>query len=176
MSVVLMGVNTTVGFLWLEFGMGGVDASARLLMWVCIPMVVGGAPLGAICGSYLHRLMLAWLVYFIDAAQLIDALPRRLSTAGTYRGGMWTDWTRGRRTAQGWTRNRAGRTTVRVLLRALRNRRNAGPRLRRGKPSSISALGTGDKADRRRSQGRERQADGEGGRQVTRQPGRRPGR
>ena len=40
----------------------------------CQTSVVGGAPLGAICGSYLHWLTLAWLVYFIDAVQLIVAL------------------------------------------------------------------------------------------------------
>ena len=86
--VVLMSVNTTVGFLWREFGMVGVEAGARPFLSVCMSMVVVGAPLGAICGSYLYRLTLAWLVYIIDAAQLIRALPRRLSTAGRYRGGM----------------------------------------------------------------------------------------
>ena len=37
-------------------------------------VAVVGAPLGAICGGYLRQLTLAWLVYFIDAAQLIDEL------------------------------------------------------------------------------------------------------
>ena len=37
-------------------------------------MVGAGAPFGAICGGYLRQLMLAWLVYFIDAAQLIGEL------------------------------------------------------------------------------------------------------
>ena len=81
--------------------MGGVEAGARPFLWVCMPMVVVGAPFGAICDSYLHPLTLAWPVYFIDAAQLIGALPRWLSTAGRYRGGVWTDWTRGRRPAPG---------------------------------------------------------------------------
>ena len=66
--------------------MGGVEAGARPFLWVCMPIVVIGAPLGAICDSYLHPLTLAWLVYFIDAAQLIGALPRRLSMAGRYQG------------------------------------------------------------------------------------------
>ena len=57
-SVVLMDVNTTVGFLWQEFGMGGVEAGVWPFLWVCMPIIVVGAPLGAICGSYLHRLML----------------------------------------------------------------------------------------------------------------------
>ena len=54
--------------------MGSVDANAWPFLWVCIPIVVGGAPLGAICGSYLPRLTLACLVYFMDAAQLIGVL------------------------------------------------------------------------------------------------------
>ena len=57
--MVLMGVNTTVGFLWRDFGMGGVKTGARPFLWACMTMVVVGAPLGAICGSYLHQLMLA---------------------------------------------------------------------------------------------------------------------
>ena len=69
-----MGVNPAVGFLWREFSMGGVEASAWPFLWVCMPIVVVGTPLGAICGSYLRWLTLAWLVYFIEAAQLIGAL------------------------------------------------------------------------------------------------------
>ena len=61
-SMVLMGINATAGFLWREFGMGGLEAVAQPFLWGCMPMVIGGGPLGAICGSYLHRLSLAWLV------------------------------------------------------------------------------------------------------------------
>ena len=71
--------------------MRGVEAGARPFLRVCMPMVVVGAPLGAICDSNLHPLMLAWPIYFIDAAQLISALLRQLSTAGRYRWGMWRD-------------------------------------------------------------------------------------
>ena len=39
--------------------MGGVEAGARPFLWVCMPMVVVGAPLGAICGGYLRQLTLA---------------------------------------------------------------------------------------------------------------------
>ena len=34
--------------------MGGVEADGWPFLCVCMPMVFGGAPLGAICGSYLH--------------------------------------------------------------------------------------------------------------------------
>ena len=67
-SVVLMDVNTLVGFLWREFGMGDVEAGPWLFLWVTMLMVVVGAPSGAICGGYLRELPLAWLVYFMDAA------------------------------------------------------------------------------------------------------------
>ena len=41
---------------------------------VCVPVVVVGAPLGSVLGSYLHRLVLACFVYFTDFAQLAGAL------------------------------------------------------------------------------------------------------
>ena len=62
------------------------------------------------------------------------------------------------------------------MLRALRNRRNAGPRLRRAKPSSMRALGAGDEADRGRGRGRERQAGNVAAGQETRQVGDNAGR
>ena len=39
-----------------------------------MPMVGGGAPLGSICGGSLIQLIIPWLVYFIDAAQLIGGV------------------------------------------------------------------------------------------------------
>ena len=54
--------------------MGDMEASALLFPWMRMPVVDGSSPFGAICGSYLRRLTLAWLVYFTDAAQLIGAL------------------------------------------------------------------------------------------------------
>jgi len=73
-SVILMAINTTVGFAYREFGMGGVADDAWGFLAVCAPIVVIGAPLGAFLGSYWHRLTLAGIIYIIDAAQLIGAL------------------------------------------------------------------------------------------------------
>ena len=41
---------------------------------VCAPIVVVGAPLGSVLGSYVHRLVLAAFVYATDFVQLIGAL------------------------------------------------------------------------------------------------------
>jgi len=73
-SVVLMGINTVIGFLYREFGMGGVESAAWGYLKVCVPIVVFGAPLGSVLGSYCHRLVLATFVYVGDTAQLIGAL------------------------------------------------------------------------------------------------------
>ena len=73
-SVILMAINTSVGFAYRQFGMGGVEEDAWGFFAVCVPIVVIGAPLGAFFGSYAHRLTLASVIYIIDAAQLIGAL------------------------------------------------------------------------------------------------------
>ncbi|CAB9513483.1 Sulfite exporter TauE/SafE [Seminavis robusta] len=73
-SVVLMAINTTIGFAYRQFGMGGVEEEAWGFFAVCVPIVVIGAPVGAFLGSYAHRLTLAAVIYIIDAAQLIGAL------------------------------------------------------------------------------------------------------
>ena len=73
-SVIIMAINTTVGFAYRQFAMGGVEVDAWGFFAVCVPIVVIGAPLGAFFGSYAHRLTLAFVIYIIDAAQLIGAL------------------------------------------------------------------------------------------------------
>lgn len=73
-SVILMAINTTVGFAYRQFAMGGVEDDAWGFFAVCVPIVVFGAPIGAFLGSYAHRLTLAAVIYIIDAAQLIGAL------------------------------------------------------------------------------------------------------
>mmetsp|Transcript_1641 Transcript_1641/g.6024 ORF Transcript_1641/g.6024 Transcript_1641/m.6024 type:complete len:384 (-) Transcript_1641:89-1240(-) len=72
-SVVLMGINTVVGFLYREYGMDGIAPDAWKFLLVCMPIVVFGAPLGSYIGSHLHRLVLAWMVYILDFVQLVCA-------------------------------------------------------------------------------------------------------
>jgi len=73
-SVVLMAINTAIGFAYRQFAMGGVEDEAWGYFAVCVPIVVIGAPLGALLGSHAHRLTLAGVIYVLDAAQLITAL------------------------------------------------------------------------------------------------------
>merc|ERR1712087_275858 len=73
-SVVLMAINTCMGFLWRQFRMGGVEPEAWGYLWVCMPIVVFGAPIGSVVGSHFHRLVLAAFVYVTDTTQLIGAL------------------------------------------------------------------------------------------------------
>jgi uncharacterized membrane protein YfcA len=73
-SVILMAINTSIGFAYRQFGMGGVEDDAWGFLAVCAPIVVIGAPLGALVGSHWHRLTLASIIYIIDTAQLIGAL------------------------------------------------------------------------------------------------------
>lgn len=73
-SVVLMAINTVVGFAYRLIFQGGVDPEAWRFLAISTPIVVLGAPIGSYLGSNLSRLVLAWLIYIIDAAQLIGAI------------------------------------------------------------------------------------------------------
>ena len=72
-SVVLMGINTVVGFYWRHFMMQAVTQEAFDFVWVCVPIVVIGAPLGSVIGTHFHRLVLAALIYIIDIVALVGA-------------------------------------------------------------------------------------------------------
>ena len=72
-SVVLMAINTCVGFFWRGLVMQEISVDAWEYLMVCIPIVVIGAPVGSLLGSHFHRLVLAFLVYAIDTAALIGA-------------------------------------------------------------------------------------------------------
>lgn len=73
-SVVLMAINTLVGFIYRQLAMGGVETEAVRFFTVCVPIVVIGAPLGSLLGSHFHRLVLASFVYVTDGVQFIGAL------------------------------------------------------------------------------------------------------
>ncbi|TMS35432.1 hypothetical protein L596_002838 [Steinernema carpocapsae] len=65
-SVVLMAVNTCVGFFWRQL----IDANVSDLAWeywsVSVPVVVVCAPLGSTLASHFHRLTLATFVYVLE--------------------------------------------------------------------------------------------------------------
>lgn len=70
-SVILMAINTCVGFFWRGLVMQEISQDAWEYLFVCIPIVVIGAPVGSLLGSHFHRLVLAFLVYAIDLVALI---------------------------------------------------------------------------------------------------------
>eukprot|EP01128_Nolandella_sp_AFSM9_P007593 TRINITY_DN4214_c0_g1_i1.p1 TRINITY_DN4214_c0_g1~~TRINITY_DN4214_c0_g1_i1.p1 ORF type:complete len:561 (-),score=47.55 TRINITY_DN4214_c0_g1_i1:28-1638(-) len=76
-SVVLMSINTCVGFFWRGVAQGAMDAgipSQTYYYWLAaVPIVPIGAPLGAFVSSFLHRHVLACFIYFTDVSQFIAA-------------------------------------------------------------------------------------------------------
>ena len=73
-SVILMATNTVVGFAWRETIGGGVAADAWNYWWVCVPVVVVGAPFGARFIRDRSRHFVAGILYCSIIAQYIWAL------------------------------------------------------------------------------------------------------
>ncbi|CAH1778846.1 unnamed protein product, partial [Owenia fusiformis] len=72
-SVILMGINTAFATYWRSAIQYDASTDAFHYLLVCIPIVVIGAPMGSVIGSYLHRLVLASFVYIITTAALIGS-------------------------------------------------------------------------------------------------------
>ncbi len=73
-SVVLMGLNAAIGFAWKSLAGGGMATEAWNYWWVCVPIVVIGAPFGAWFISHRHRLFVARLLYASIIAQFLAAI------------------------------------------------------------------------------------------------------
>lgn len=73
-SVVLMGINACVGFLWKHYAGGGMAPDAWNYWWVCVPIVVVGAPLGARFIRHRSRLFVAGILYVSIAIQFVAGL------------------------------------------------------------------------------------------------------
>lgn len=73
-SVVLMGLNAAVGFGWRELAGPGVAAEAWSYWWVCVPIVVVGAPLGARFIAGRSRHFVSAILYLSIGAQFVAAL------------------------------------------------------------------------------------------------------
>lgn len=73
-SVVLMATNTVVGFLWREGFGGGVADAAWEYWYVCIPIVVVGAPLGARFIRNRSRMFVVAILYVSIGLQYVGAL------------------------------------------------------------------------------------------------------
>lgn len=57
-----------------EFKQNAVAAESYNIWLVCVPIVVVGAPMGAILSSHFHRAVFAMLIYVVDIAQFVGAL------------------------------------------------------------------------------------------------------
>ncbi|MEM7307458.1 MAG: sulfite exporter TauE/SafE family protein [Planctomycetota bacterium] len=73
-SVVLMGINAAVGFLWKGGVRGDMAAEAWGYWWVCVPIVVVGAPFGAWFIKHRSRLFVSSLLYASIGIQFVAAL------------------------------------------------------------------------------------------------------
>lgn len=73
-SVVLMALNALIGFGWKGLVRGGMEAEAWRYWWVCVPVVVVGAPLGARFIRDRSRLFVAGFLYFSLVAQFVAGL------------------------------------------------------------------------------------------------------
>ena len=74
-SVVLMAINTVIAMAYCKWMTHeGLSGLAWEFFCVCAPIVVIGAPMGSVLGSYVHRLVLATFVYVTDFVQLVGAL------------------------------------------------------------------------------------------------------
>eukprot|EP00095_Tigriopus_kingsejongensis_P010879 maker-scaffold86_size395752-snap-gene-1.12 protein:Tk10879 transcript:maker-scaffold86_size395752-snap-gene-1.12-mRNA-1 annotation:"hypothetical protein Y032_0347g3155" len=73
-SVVLMAINTCVGFYWRHLMTEtGVEPEAWKFLAVSVPIVVFFAPFGSFLSSHFHRQVLAFLIYILDTIALISA-------------------------------------------------------------------------------------------------------
>jgi uncharacterized membrane protein YfcA len=73
-SVVLMALNACVGFLWKGGVRGDLAPEAWSYWWVCVPIVVLGAPIGARFIEFRSRLFVSGLLYTAIAIQTVAAL------------------------------------------------------------------------------------------------------
>ncbi|KAK0395728.1 hypothetical protein QR680_001400 [Steinernema hermaphroditum] len=73
-SVVLMAVNTCVGFFWRQLIMGDVSDLAWEYWSISVPVVVVCAPLGSLLASHFHRLTLAAFVYVLEVLAVVGYL------------------------------------------------------------------------------------------------------
>merc|ERR1711907_501914 len=68
-----MGINTVIATAVKFFFYGGLDPVARELVWFSFPVVVIMAPVGAFVASFMHRKMLALMVYVLTTVQFVSA-------------------------------------------------------------------------------------------------------
>ncbi|CAD5229915.1 unnamed protein product [Bursaphelenchus okinawaensis] len=76
-SVVLMCINTLVGFYWRHLIQNGIADLAWEYFAVSVPVAVTASPLGALLSSHLHRQVLAFFIYILETLSIITWLITR---------------------------------------------------------------------------------------------------
>ncbi|KAI6197410.1 hypothetical protein M3Y94_01220700 [Aphelenchoides besseyi] len=76
-SVVLMWINSWVGFFWRHLIMSEISELAFQYWSISVPVVVTCSPAGAFVASHLHRQTLAFMVYILETLSLIGFLLTR---------------------------------------------------------------------------------------------------
>jgi uncharacterized membrane protein YfcA len=85
-SVILMALNALVGFALHGLAVGGFNEDVRAWWLAAVPVVVVGAPLGALFCSRLNRRIIAWILIgliFIEFATSLWLIPITPITGGT---------------------------------------------------------------------------------------------
>ena len=73
-SVLLMAINAISGFFIHLFIVDGFTPEIQANWLAAVPIVVLGAPIGAMFCSLLNRQLIAWILIFIIAVELISSL------------------------------------------------------------------------------------------------------
>ncbi len=73
-SVVLMGANALFGAVYRELAMDGIAPEAWTWWWACVPIVVVGAPLGALAIRHIRRTQVVALLLASIAVQYVAAV------------------------------------------------------------------------------------------------------
>lgn len=67
-----MSINTVLGFIAISLH-HIIDTASWKSLYVCIPICTIGAPLGAICSAYWHRIVHAFIIYGVEIVQFTGA-------------------------------------------------------------------------------------------------------
>ena len=70
----LCGPVALAGFLYKDFALDGMAEAAWNYWYVCVPIVVVGAPLGSYVIKHMHRHSIAWILYISIFTQYTAAV------------------------------------------------------------------------------------------------------
>ena len=73
-SVILMAINALVGFALHVFVIGGFTSEVQAYWLAAMPVVVVGAPMGAIVCTLLNRMTIVWILIALIVVELISSL------------------------------------------------------------------------------------------------------